>query len=940
MWVVYRNDQVLYKPGLREWPLWDCTLETRLSKSGELKFTVYADNPQFYEILQAGTINEDVYRVDYDGEPIWYGRPYQVTEDVIGGYAEVSVEGELGYLNDSVVPVYHYSGRPPDGWVAYLLTQHNNQCPEHPFLLGNVTIKAPEENGNITRWAESPKKVWDELYEKTVNSSTGGYLMLRHEGGNRYVDWVAEPSVPGAQPVVLGSNLLKLVGENDGSKIVTALYPFGEVKTDPETEETTYTTIDGYDIDRVWGGDVRKQGPYVVNIELERRHGWVCDVFNDSSVSQPGTLLNNAILKCRSLADNVNYEASAVDLRNAGYDYEMFRIGQRVPLKAGDIDRTMLITGVTYDLTDASQGKVVFGPITMSSSAFGTSHVRTIDEVNDQVKAALKLADTSVKHVRTQYAVSTSGSSFIPAGEEPVWTYERPETSEGEWVWERDEVTYGEGSSFYTGEEQPSPLDAAEAAIEAQEGVDRIENHFWADAQGVHVSRTEGDAEGDRNILMDSESMLIRKRADNLVSITEDAMSFWDGTGNDPENVLATFGRDGARVGRGNEVHSTVAKNGFSIESGGKELFSVTYDSRYDDEPWLYRRVYKVYYAGYMAPTDQELENAVDEYAHFSAAIDDPSAQLYFGDTWESDGYISGATGMLMSVQDYIDNSDNYSAYGDISEYMSTRYDAASAYSTDQREYRVKYRNSEYIPFTCGFSPEVLAQIPTEVWSDAAVEAGAPNWFFGSVSLAPDAKLMLNGAELSTDTTAYNVRMNQVRGVMSNDLHGHLIVFTAQDGSLLAANEADNDSKTSKALTTEPFDPYAPIYYYSATEAVAAGSAPDAVCMYTQYGGGLDLRTAFNAGSTLVANKAAYVRCVPQAGGMVRLDGDQCVTQDLPESEDGRVYLRLGTAYSATSVTLDIDHPLYEYRNGSIRKWDNAPYTEHLSNIEIDEICV
>ena len=46
------------------------------------------------------------------------------------------------------------------------------------------------------------------------------------------------------------------------------------------------------------------------------------------------------------------------------------------------------------------------------------------------------------------------------------------------------------------------------------------------------------------------------------------------------------------------------------------------------------------------------------------------------------------------------------------------------------------------------------------------------------------------------------------------------------------------------------------------------------------------------------------------------------MTQDLPTTEDGKVYILLGYMYSTTGFRLIQYHPVYEFKNGSIR-----PYT-------------
>ncbi len=48
---------------------------------------------------------------------------------------------------------------------------------------------------------------------------------------------------------------------------------------------------------------------------------------------------------------------------------------------------------------------------------------------------------------------------------------------------------------------------------------------------------------------------------------------------------------------------------------------------------------------------------------------------------------------------------------------------------------------------------------------------------------------------------------------------------------------------------------------------------------------------------------------------------DLTTMQGLPSTDDGKIYIYLGVAGSATNVELVINHPVYYYKNGAIRLW-------------------
>lgn len=182
------------------------------------------------------------------------------------------------------------------------------------------------------------------------------------------------------------------------------------------------------------------------------------------------------------------------------------------------------------------------------------------------------------------------------------------------------------------------------------------------------------------------------------------------------------------------------------------------------------------------------------------------------------------------------------------------------------------------------------------------------------------------GYNSNDNTIAYNVRVNNAPGNITTGatLYRYEVLFTKRDGTLLPANNVSNKATTyTKALTTDSFDPFQPIYYYSTTTSVAAGSAPSAAYMYMQHAS-MDLRYAFNAGATLTAYQPVYIRCVPQGDLLVTLDGNDCITQSVPTTDDGLVYIYLGRANTTSAIWLSGVHPVYECKNGKLQMWGNA----------------
>lgn len=136
----------------------------------------------------------------------------------------------------------------------------------------------------------------------------------------------------------------------------------------------------------------------------------------------------------------------------------------------------------------------------------------------------------------------------------------------------------------------------AEEAKEAAEGAGT--QYFWqndSDAEtyggaGVHVTNDRKDdwveAVADdfsdlsdnhpyHNILMNSLGILLRRALNNLVTITRNAIAFYDGEGNGASNVVATFGASGAQIGKSTSQHAVVDANGLAVYNGDGSIARV-----------------------------------------------------------------------------------------------------------------------------------------------------------------------------------------------------------------------------------------------------------------------------------------------------------------------------------------------------------------------------
>lgn len=183
------------------------------------------------------------------------------------------------------------------------------------------------------------------------------------------------------------------------------------------------------------------------------------------------------------------------------------------------------------------------------------------------------------------------------------------------------------------------------------------------------------------------------------------------------------------------------------------------------------------------------------------------------------------------------------------------------------------------------------------------------------------------GYDANTNTIGYQVRTNSYSLPMKSVTYRYRLLFTSADGNYFvpANNSTSTNATASRTVCQDKIDPFGKIVYYGTTASVAAGSRPSASYLWLIYT--LSLGYSFNstgAALTLTSWKPVYVKCAPQSDGSAIIDSSTPYVQDLPTTEDGKIYIFLGVAYSETNIELLAEHPVYYYKDGQIRLWTNA----------------
>lgn len=200
--------------------------------------------------------------------------------------------------------------------------------------------------------------------------------------------------------------------------------------------------------------------------------------------------------------------------------------------------------------------------------------------------------------------------------------------------------------------------------------------------------------------------------------------------------------------------------------------------------------------------------------------------------------------------------------------------------------------------------------------------------------------ILYRGYNSDNNTIGYQIRTNSQSLPMSSVVYRYRLLFTSADNNhyVPANNSTSTNATSSRTVCQDKINPFGSIFYYNATASVAANTRPGATALWQQYA--IALGYSFNntgAALTLTSWKPVYVKAAPQSDGSAIIDGTTPYVQDLPTTEDGKIYIFLGVAYSATNIELQLDHPVYWYKDGMIRPYTNAS-AGGISSVEWGDI--
>ena len=388
MYKIYCDDTLIYDSTLEDYVISKGVIKKEINKSGSFVFTIYSSNP-YYNAIQKMKSIITVYRGE---ELIFRGR---VINETLGFFKDktFTCEGELGFLLDSIMRPYDFSGTPEE-FFKLLIDSHNSQVDESKrFKVGTVTVTDP--NNYIARSNENYDTVSDNLHKRLLEP-LGGYLFITtNNNGERVINWYADSPYRSSQPIEFGENLLDFTKTNGAENIATAIIPLGAEIENETTGKNTRLTI----------ADVNNGVDYVYNSDAVALYGWifVVETWDDVTIASNLKSKGEAFLADK-IKQSITIELSAIDLSLMDRSINSFKLGDYINIisRPHNLDDDYLLEKQTIDLLKPDNDEITLG---YTYSSFTDTSV----SMNTDNRTFIKTVET----IKANYVTNTTVSSQI-----------------------------------------------------------------------------------------------------------------------------------------------------------------------------------------------------------------------------------------------------------------------------------------------------------------------------------------------------------------------------------------------------------------------------------------------------------------------------------------------------------------------------------------------
>ncbi len=388
MYKIFADNTLIYDSTIDDHKIGKGSISLETNKSGSFTFSIYPDHFYYDNFVRLKT----VIMVLKDKKIVFRGR---ILNDVADYYnvKTITCEGELGFLQDSIIRPFEFSGTPEQLFKKFI-NEHNSQVDEFKrFKIGTVTVVDP--NNYIGRSNTAYESAYTNLNSRLIEDSLGGYFYITHGDNDDdpipTINYLADFTNVSTQLIEFGSNLQDYTKTTKANDIATAIIPLGATVDDGDSEtEDPRLTIAG----------VNNGVDYVYDEKAVELRGWIFKSVTWDDVNDANNLKTKAEEYLQTVINqNITIELKAIDLHLLDRNIESFKLGDyiRVISKPHNFDSTLLCNKQTLDLLQPANDTLTLGYTyssftdrmgKISASTFNVMSIQsTVNSINNRVLA-------------------------------------------------------------------------------------------------------------------------------------------------------------------------------------------------------------------------------------------------------------------------------------------------------------------------------------------------------------------------------------------------------------------------------------------------------------------------------------------------------------------------------------------------------------------------
>lgn len=428
MYKVLCDNALMYDSRIEELALINPVVTLEENKAGSFSFMMPPEHPFYDAVIK----RKSLVQVYYDEVLLFSGMCIEETKDFFK-QKTVYCEGELTFFNDSVQRPARYQDVTVRGLLEAYVTNHNAQVEEaKQFTVGAVTV----EDSNDSLYCYTNMESTMNCLKEDLVDDLGGFFRIRHEGGVRYLDYLAENPNTNSQVIKLGKNLMDFVSNIDSSDIATAIIPLGATQEE--------STVEGLDT-RLTIASVNDGLDYVHSADAVATYGWIYKTVTWDDVTVPANLKTKGEkYLAETQWENMVIQAKAIDLHLTDKDIEQFKISDQIRVVSAPhgLDRFFRLTKMTIYLAKPEKNTITLGKderLTLSAKS---------NQASEEIKKAIeniapsKILQSAAANATALITTAMGGYVYKTNDELYIMDTDDPKTAQKVWRWNINGLGY------------------------------------------------------------------------------------------------------------------------------------------------------------------------------------------------------------------------------------------------------------------------------------------------------------------------------------------------------------------------------------------------------------------------------------------------------------------------------------------------------------------